>query len=132
MNANDLLEQRADRGSPRGSANVWAAAIHELDDETASNDRRSVWGLRVALATSAAVLMVLAGTRAGSFDRHDMVRATVPPAAEEAEATLPAPILITGMRLVGDGTVGRLAKVERGVLDRWCSSGGVDSGLCAF
>ena len=102
MSPTELMEQRADRGTSRGAAEVWAGAQHALRSEQFPDTRASKTGLRIALALSAAALAVLAGMLTEPFGTEDS--AIVPVASEEAtengtQPSEPAPILIDGMTL---------------------------------
>ena len=92
------LERRAERGTPRGPANVWVGAQQELRSEEPLGGGGSTWGFRLALVTTAALLLALAGVRAESIDSD---RLTPVSTTEEADgdSSRPDPILITGMTM---------------------------------
>ena len=106
MSPIELLEQRAERGTPRGASEIWAGTQNALRSEQPSDSRASTTGLRVALALSAAALVVFAGL---ATDRFGTEVETITPATTDESTTPtesvgePAPILIEGMELVGVG-----------------------------
>jgi len=104
MNANDLLEHRAERGTPRGPAQVWAAAESAARPRASrSQAPRSRPALRVALAVWLAGLVALGAfgvSRNGDQTEAKVAAQPEPSEADQASGEpLPAPILVEGMQL---------------------------------
>ncbi len=103
MSPNQLLEDRAERGQQRGAANVWAAAIKEIDPTPVG--RPNPWGRASFWLVGLAVAVVgIIGLR--QFDGFDSVDETATTSVEVAQqdddpnaGIEPAPILVEGMSL---------------------------------
>ena len=91
MTASEQLERRAERGRPRGSAQVWAAAL--TDPPVSQSRTAEPWLFRLAVGMAAVVggLALLVTTGLGSTDTS--------PAAQQNQEPLPAPILLDGVVL---------------------------------
>lgn len=88
MNIGQLLEERAERGSARGSANVWLDAQPQLPTKQRVDVSR--FALRAALALSVVVFAAAAAGRAGVGIGEVSRPASETP--EAADPNLPAPI----------------------------------------
>ena len=99
MNLPDLLERRAERGTPRGSANVWANAQPALRSPLTNppGQRSSSWTFRIALAVWLIGFAIAGVLALGRGD--DLETATEPDEPIESSEPLPAPILIDGFDL---------------------------------
>ena len=96
MNLTTLLEQRSERGTPRGSANVWANAQPALRSPLPTQSRGS-WTFRIALAVWLIGIAVAAVFALGEGD--DLETATESDTPIESSEPLPAPILVEGFEL---------------------------------
>ncbi len=89
----ELLERRAERGEPRGAANIWA------DTQTPTPNPggpRGAWVFRLALAT----ILIAAGIAVfGALGNDRPASTATQPADDASENPLPAPLLIDGTPL---------------------------------
>lgn len=114
MSVHDLLEERAERGLPRGASTVWAGA--HTATRTANPDpireRRAApahsagwFRLAVGLGAAALLFVVIARPGSGPSDPSDTVAPDVSRTGEvasqphEVDGPLPDPILVEGMTL---------------------------------
>ena len=90
----DLLERLAERGTPRGPANVWADAQEPSWSGEPDDNAWNTWGFRVALSVVTVVVGfgLFAGLR-GDGAALSTAAETDQPATDEP---LPAPLLIDG------------------------------------
>lgn len=102
MNGTDLLERRAERGSARGAAKVWANAQLSPHDGRGP-EHRSRLLFRIALVVWIVGLIAVALDQANDDSPTDTVDQpdTTEPVSADDEALLPEPILIDGMKLDG-------------------------------
>ncbi len=105
MNGTDLLQRRAERGTPRGADTVWATA--QLSDSSDSSGTksprrgpdRSVVLLRVALLAWIVGLGAIVYTNVtGGTSLHTPLSQSEPTPTESTEP-LPEPLLVDGMTL---------------------------------
>lgn len=100
----DLLERRAERGEPRGAANIWADAQTPIAGPLASGPNPGVWIFRAAVAIS---ILVAGFFLLNGLSNGDSSTATdeVPRAADsnvspgDQDEPLPLPLLVDGMSL---------------------------------
>ena len=100
----DLLERRAERGEPRGAANIWAEAQTPIAEPLASGPNPGVWIFRAAVAISILVagFFLLNGLSDGA---SSTATDEVPRAADsnvspgDQDEPLPLPLLVDGMSL---------------------------------
>lgn len=105
MNGIDLLEKRAERGSPRGAANVWAnTQLTLLPDNRRPHLGRSHILFRLALALWCVGLVIAILDRANDDAKTETTSASTEGDTNgsiplELEEALPPPLLIDGMEL---------------------------------
>lgn len=97
MNAHDLLERRAERGTARGAANVWADAQPHANTQARHSGTK--WALRFALVAWAAIMGIAVILGAGRSGELETASADGEDQPVESVEPLPAPILVEGMNL---------------------------------
>ena len=101
MSPNQLLEDRAERGHPRGAANVWAAAIREADPAQAAHPnpwgRASFW--LVGLAVAVVGIFGLKQLEGVAFDNEPATETAQQDEPDPMAGVLPASILVEGMAM---------------------------------
>lgn len=95
MNTQDLLERRAERGTPRGAANVWADAQPQVQHPTFNG----AWLFRfvVSLMIFGIGLVTVFSTMDSSFQTIDPTSGE--PVAPTSSEPLPRPIFVDGLEL---------------------------------
>jgi hypothetical protein len=105
MNGTELLQRRAERGTPRGPDAVWATAqLSGASDSTGTKSPRrgpdrSVLLLRVALLAWIVGLGAVVYTNVTGGTSLDTPRSESEPAPTESTEPLPEPVLVDGMTL---------------------------------
>ena len=95
----DLLERRAERGSPRGSANIWAEL--QAPSPTPLPPKGSAWAFRLAVGVLAAAVGfgVFGITNSSTTETVADVAAPIEDSVTPSEDTLPEPYLVEGLSL---------------------------------
>lgn len=102
MNGTELLERRAERGTPRGADTVWAnAQLAQSPGQKFPNrgpDRSAVL-LRVALVAWIVGLGAIVYTNVNDGTSLDTTQGENEPATPDSSEPLPEPLLVDGMKL---------------------------------
>ncbi len=97
MKSSELLEGRADRGTARGAANVWASAQVDRPDPQPSF---APWTTRIALLAWTAAVAVAGYFAVTTDETSDVLRAQPADVPIESADPLPEALLVEGMELV--------------------------------